>query len=378
MNDLETKRAIEQSLKAFGTAALAPAAIALFESLGYKSQKRLALKPNTPENFVATFAKDKPLHPDHALLADWQSVDFLFQLTDDEVRAAAQGNQQFLFDSKGKYNGAVAESYLFFAITLTDRPYTRTELSGLTRAVNRLFPMPAMILFRHGDTLTLAVINRRLHKRDESRDVLEKVTLIKDIRFASPHRAHVEILADLAFDALRERHDFANFVALQAAWQTTLDIQALNKRFFIEVRNWFYWARLHARFPDGAKKDADNRHSEALIRLLTRMIFIWFLREKRFIAGELFAERTLESMMSDWRADDCDKDKQGRYYKAILQNLFFATLNSPIEERKFRTARSYQGKNKHYGDQRYFRRVALFHEKAPVEELYKSIPFISA
>ncbi|HZL42412.1 MAG TPA: hypothetical protein VFD66_03955, partial [Verrucomicrobiae bacterium] len=155
------------------------------------------------------------------------------------------------------------------------------------------------------------------------------------------------------------------------------DIQALNKRFFIEVRNWFYWARLQARFPDGAKKDADKRDSEALIRLLTRMIFVWFLREKRLIADELFAERTIETLARDWRVDDCEKDKQGRYYKAILQNLFFATLNTPIEERKFRSARSYQGKNKHYGDQRYFRHVALFHEKAPVEELYKTIPFLN-
>ncbi len=347
MSDLETKQAIAKSLAGFVDQPLPAAATALFESLGYKSQKRIALNPNTPETFVATFAKEKPLNSDHALLADWQSVDFLFQLTDDEVHAAAAGNQQFLFDSKGKWNGAAIESYLFFAITLAKPHYTRTELSGITRAVNRLFPMPAMLLFRHGETLTLAVINRRLHKRDESKDVLEKVTLIKDIRFANPNRAHIEILFDLSFDALREKHDFANFVALHRAWQETLDIQALNKRFFIEVRNWFYWARLHARFPDGAKKDADKRHSEALIRLLTRMIFIWFLREKRFIAGELFAERTLESMMSGWRADDCEKDKQGRYYKAILQNLFFATLNSPIEERKFRTARSYQGKNKH-------------------------------
>ena len=39
--------------------------------------------------------------------------------------------------------------------------------------------MPVMILFRHGDTLTLSIINRRLHKRDESKDVLEKVK-IKD------------------------------------------------------------------------------------------------------------------------------------------------------------------------------------------------------
>src|SRR5439155_26212188 len=198
---------------------LVEAASALFESLGYKSQKRIVLKPNSAKTFTENFAKDKTLNPKHSLIADWQSVDFLFQLTDDEVRSAAQGNQQFLFESKGKWHGAAIESYLFFAVALTKSHYTRTELSGITRAVNRLFPMPALLLFRHGDTLTLAVINRRLHKRDESRDVLEKVTLIKDIRFASPHRAHVDILADLSFDALREKHDFANFVALHAAGQ---------------------------------------------------------------------------------------------------------------------------------------------------------------
>lgn len=46
------------------------------------------------------------------------------------------------------------------------------------------FPMPVMILFKHGSLLTLSVINRRLHKWDESKDVLEKVTLIKDIRIS--------------------------------------------------------------------------------------------------------------------------------------------------------------------------------------------------
>jgi len=377
MNDLATRQAIAASLAAFAAKPLAEAATALFESLAYKSQKRLVLKPNTPKTFVAAFAREKPLDSHRALLADWESVDFLFQLTDEEVRASTGGSQQLLFESKGQWNGAVMESYLFFALALKRPSYTRTELSGITRAVNRLFPMPAMLLFRHGETLTLAVINRRLHKRDEAKDVLEKVTLIKDIRFANPHRAHVEILADLSFDTLHDKFASGNFVALHRAWQETLDIQALNKRFFIEIRNWFYWARLHARFPDGAKKDADNRDSEALIRLLTRMIFSWFLREKQLIPGELFNPRTVATLMSDWRTDECEKDKQGRYYKAILQNLFFATLNTPIEERKFRSVRSYQGRNKHYGDQRYFRHVDLFQKKAPVEELYKTIPFLN-
>jgi hypothetical protein len=260
MNELETKLAIVASLKGFADKPLVAAATALFESLGYRSEKRIALKPNTPETFVATFAKEKPLNSETALLADWQSVDFLFQLTDDEVRAAAGGNQQFLFESKGEWQGASMESYLFFAIRLADRSYTRTELSGVTRAVNRLFPMPAMLLFRHGDALTLAVINRRLHRLDSSKDVLEKVTLIKDIRLVEPHRAHIEILCDLSFDSLRERHDISNFVTLHAAWQKSLDSSELNKRFFQEVANWYFWALRYAEFPKDAPKQDGKDH----------------------------------------------------------------------------------------------------------------------
>jgi adenine-specific DNA-methyltransferase len=377
MNDPEAKQSIAGALAAFASKPLAASSIALFETLGYISEKRITLKPNTPETFVSTFSKDKPFNPDKALLAEWKSVDFLFQLTDEEVSAATDANQQFVFESKGKWNGAAMESYLFFAITLKKSHYSRTDLSNITRAVNRLFPMPALLVFRHGDTLTLAVINRRLHKRDETKDVLEKVTFIKDIRFADPHRAHVEILFDLSLDVLRGKHDFSNFVELHAAWQQTLDIQTLNKRFFIEIRNWFYWARHFSKFPEGAKKDADGRDSEAIIRLLTRMIFCWFLREKGFIPDTLFATQSVEKLLSSWRADQCDNDKTSRYYKGILQNLFFATLNTPVDERKFRSNRIYQGKNKDYGDQRYFRHVSLFAEKAPVEEIYKAIPFLN-
>jgi len=326
MNAIETKRAIENALKSFGTMPLVAAAVSLFESLGYKSQKRIALLPNTVETFLANFAQNRPLNSQHALLTDWQSVYFLFQLTDDEVRAAAQGNQQFLFDSQGKWNGAAMESYLLFAVSLAKPNYTRTQLSTITRAVNRLFDMPAMILFRHGDALTLAVINRRLHKRDESKDVLEKVTLIKDIRFANPHRAHVEILFDLSFDALHEKLGFTNFVALHAAWQKTLDTSVLNQRFYVELANWYFWALEEVAFPKDAPKDRDGRDSLSVIRLITRLIFCWFLKEKALIPEELFQVGKVSSLL------DSLKDDENTYYTAILQNLFFATLNTEMDQ----------------------------------------------
>ncbi|WCJ60925.1 hypothetical protein NXS98_07350 [Fontisphaera persica] len=107
--------------------------------------------------------------------------------------------------------------------------------------------MPVLLLFRHGDTLTLAVINRRLHKRDPSKDVLEKVTLIKDICFAQPHRAHVEILHDLSFAALYEKYQPANFVQLHNAWQKTLDIHELNDQFFRDYKIVFADLQKHLR-----------------------------------------------------------------------------------------------------------------------------------
>ena len=94
---LDTKQAIQTALAEFITKPLAAASIGLLESLGYRSDKRFALNPNTAANFVATFGQDKPLNAEHAMLADWQTVDFLLQLTDAEVRDAAKGNAEFQF-----------------------------------------------------------------------------------------------------------------------------------------------------------------------------------------------------------------------------------------------------------------------------------------
>src|SRR5271165_84093 len=369
MSERETKQGILDALKDFGAKSLSHASIGLFESLGYRSQKRFVLKPNTPENFVTTWAKDRPLNPEHALLADWQTVDFLFQITDDEVRAAAEGNQQFLFESKGKWNGAAMESYLFCSVTLAKPHYTRTELSGITRAVNRLFLMPAMLLFRHGDTLTLAVINRRLHKRDESKDVLEKVTLIKDIRLVQPHRAHIEILCDLSFDSLRERHDFSNFVTLHAAWQKSLDSSELNKRFFLEVANWYFWALKYAEFPKDAPKQ-DGKDHISVIRLITRLMFVWFIKEKRLVPDDLFDERKLPQILNGFSPAKIG-DKESVFYRAILQNLFFATLNTEMDKR------GWTKEEQNFMAHSLYRFRESFQKPGDALDHFKNIPFLN-
>ncbi len=380
----EIREKIRSALVDFGTKPLNTAARALFDALGYNSQRdERVLKILSKDDFLqwlnASGLDGKLTDKDRSELAlSVKSLHFLFQLTDADIREKIGPVQGSLFDSSTAVDGAKIESYLFFAIDLDPSvPRTRTALAKIVRLIHKPLPMPALVLFRHGETLTLGVINRRLNLKAADKDVLEKVTVIKDIGIKSPHRAHTEILFDLSFSELRREPGFENFVQLHNAWKKTLNIQTLNEGFFRKIRNWFYWARLNASFPEGAKKDADGRDSESVIRLLTRMIFCWFLREKNLIPDELFSERSVEALLDKWKTADIARDAEGRYYKAILQNLFFATLSTPIEERKFRNNRSFKGVNKHYGDQRFFRHCGLISEKAPVEDLYKSIPFLN-
>ena len=166
-------------------------------------------------------------------------------------KSLSSGQLRIAFNNK-QLDDTIIESYVFFALKLRESSYTRTQLSNITREINKLTPMPAMILFQHGQTVTLAVINRRLHKRDESKDVLEKVTLIKDIDSHDPHPAHIKILFDLSRNELFRVHGFSNFVELHRAWEKTLDIQELNKQFYRELSNWYFWAVDNVTFPEDA------------------------------------------------------------------------------------------------------------------------------
>ena len=56
-----------------------------------------------------------------------------------------------------------------------------------------------MVFFQYDSFLAWAIIDRRPSKRDSTRDVFEKVTLIEDIEFTYPDEAHVEILYNFSF-----------------------------------------------------------------------------------------------------------------------------------------------------------------------------------
>ena len=72
--------------------------------------------------------------------------------------------------------------------------------------------------------------------------------------------------------------------------------------------------------------------AEHVIRLITRLLFIWFIKEKGLIAAELFNRTQIQDLLTE---DDFNNGDS--YYRAVLQNLFFATLNTEIDKRKFST-----------------------------------------
>ena len=161
MNDIQHKAAIKEALSNFTEGTLAENARHLLSTLGYQSERTLALEPNTAEAFIDTYDPHGKLNRDRALTKKWVSIDPLFQLRGEDLTHT--DTTGWLFDpSQTQVDNTIIESYLFLALRLDGCSYNRTQLSQITREINKLFPMPAMLLFQHGETLTLSVINRRL------------------------------------------------------------------------------------------------------------------------------------------------------------------------------------------------------------------------
>ncbi|HBK25087.1 MAG TPA: hypothetical protein DDZ60_22075, partial [Planktothrix sp. UBA10369] len=246
MNEQQIKDKIVKSIQNLSKGNAGEKIEALFQTLGYSTTRKVELDSNNPNDFLDTFAWEG-INQQRAMFSEWKSVDFLFQLTEDEIKSQAKLS---LFSNQIDKN--YLQSYIFLAVGLRGNHYNRTDLSNITREVNRQSDIPILVLFRHGDCFTLSIINRRPNKRETSKDVLEKITLIKDINIFQPHRAHIEILFDLSLPQLYKQYQFTNFDQLHDAWQKTLDTSELNKRFFKEVANWYFWAVQNVTLPQSS------------------------------------------------------------------------------------------------------------------------------
>ena len=271
------------------------------------------------------------------------------------------------------------EGIVIFGVTLNRREGgllpTRSQLAEISRAFNREFCYtPVVVVFRYGgedgEYLAFANTERLKYKDNREGEKAGKVTLLRDIDIRQPHSGHERILAELKIPTVgKDRVD--SFAKLYAYWQKVLDVSLLSKKFYRDLSNWYLWAVKQVTFPseptlDDAytqKVDFENLRQEHkaknVIRLLTRLLFVWFIKEKGLIPKELFELDSLQSNILKNISPYYDLglfkqvSKESVYYKAILQNLFFATLNCPIKpmESEDRRVRGFR-KMDNYGQHR--------------------------
>jgi hypothetical protein len=356
------KSTIQQTINNFAQGDLKTAALDFFKALGYSSNK-------TGDSDLPKFLPK--LNHEKALVNQWQRSYLLFQLVDKDL----QVNSDLFISTNEAIDDTIIQSYFFATIELNESVYSRSKLVEITRAINKDFDIPVFILFKHGNSLTFSIIHRRINKTDNDKDVLEKVTLLKDIRIENIHRAHLDILTAFSFENLQPQPK--NFVELHHAWRKVLDSKELNKKFYGKLFDWYLFALSQVEFPqirpEADKIPHEQHQSESLIRLLTRLLFVWFMKEKGLINAELFNEKQLKTILKNFVGKD---GNETIYYKAILQNLFFATLNMPIDKRKAIEIRS-TFPNNNYGNQLVYRYAELFTDEQHFVSHFENVPFLN-
>ena len=360
---------VRGAVLALSTGHLGQQTAALLKVLGYDSPKTLGLD-GTPAALLDALGIERGKFDGFGGAGAWRSLHLVFQLTADELPALARGSVP---STTPGYQRREVNSFVFLALDLHDRDWTRRELVGITRELNRGLDMPAIVLFRYGAHATFAVIDRRPNQRDPTRDVVGgRISLVKDIGLHAPHRAHVEILAGLALPALRPAP--TTFRALYDTWLQVLSASALNKRFYKELADWFAWASGEgvAAFPPG-QGNGEGERQTALIRLLTRLMFVWFIKQKDLVPSELFDRDFLQFHLVEPPHDHLDGDG---YYLAVLQNLFFACLNTEMDGRTWRH-RKPSGGTDGYMVHKDLRHRAMFTDPDAALQQFARVPFLN-
>ena len=365
----ETLAKVKSAIVALHNSNLDAASTGLLGSIGYASPKTLEIV-TSPSAFLGELRIDPAKL--NEVLPRISAIHFLFQLTGDEFPALSRNTMP---QTGSSFQRGAIDSFVFLGVDLDDGIWSRRELVTIVREINRGFAMPAIILFRHGGKATLAVIDRRANRRDPSRDVVGgRISLVKDIDLAAPHRAHVEILADLSLAAIARKKAPSDFRDLYDKWIETLSAAELNKRFYAELADWFAWASTKPElvtFPKGQPADEGGKEV-GLIRLLTRLMFVWFIKEKGLVTGDLFNADQLTTLMAE---PPSSHPKGHDFYLAILQNLFFATLNTEMDQRRWRNDEA--GQSKDYLGHHVFRHEAKFADAKAAENLFNQVPFLN-
>lgn len=283
----------------------------------YKGLQTLFNSFNIPVNYI----DENPLKPQDILSGTYKDSNPTYQLMRDVYILGMVDDNAFSHTksenaSEIKEGGKDYDGILIFGVLLKKRENnllpTRSQLAEITRAFNREFHYtPVTVVFRYEHFISLANIERRKYKQEwREGEKTGKVSILRDINIVSPHTGHIKILESLKINRSGKK-GINNFKGLYQYWQEVFSVNLLNKKFYIELSNWYFWAIKHVTFPSeptsqsvfAATKSVDIKKLEAVkqefkaknvIRLLTRLLFVWFIKEKELIPEDLFDLETLQ------------------------------------------------------------------------------------
>ncbi|NUM32360.1 MAG: DUF559 domain-containing protein [Bacteroidetes bacterium] len=355
------------NLNIFNTTNLFDAATNLFQQLNIKLNSNTA-EPLPTKDILKHHYKDNDT---------FKAIEktYFIGIIDDSVFKATG-----MFDINYSYKEAIEQGdknyngLMLFALELKKQP-TRTEISELTRTFNRISQkMPVALVLKYTvakeAVFSIAISERFKYLQNwRQGEKAGKVIILRDIHTQNTHAGHTRILQDLVKPV-----GVSTYEQLHQHWLQVLDVSILNKKFFQDLSNWYFSAMNEVSFPDDLEKKKEVRNATNLIRLITRVIFIWFIKEKQLVPASLFRKDFVASILKDFNKNK----KSQNYYNAILQNLFFGTLNQKMEERKFVKEGDIRTNKEEYGVKNLFRYADLFTiPEKEVLALFKDVPFLN-
>ena len=257
---------------------------------------------------------------------------------------------------------------------------------GMSKEAFRLlaneFEDKALVIFvpeDNTDNYRFSFIEITLHQDEDSSRVKKT--------YSNPRRYSYYLGKGIAWYTPNKYLNEAGRVTSIEDLRNRFSVEVLTKSFYQELSDWYAWVVKIIRFPNKLNDptDDDKFNAESTIRLVTRLIFVWFLKQKNLIPNEFFdkdyiKDNLLEDFNPEYNPSLFYNAGESKYYKAILQNLFFAMLNSPItkegetelSERHFRKNRG------DYDNNKLMRYESLFaHPQLFVDLANRTVPFLN-